>query len=282
MSTMGSALPRTGADASPAAGDRERHVYDYAFDLDGDAASARVCRMVGRGKRVLEIGAGPGSITKVLKAQDNRVIALEVDETAIPYLLPHCDKVVAADLNRADWPTTLGDVRFDAIVIADVLEHLSDPWSTVGRAKSLLAPGGALVVSLPHASHACMVACLLGEDVHYGDWGLLDRTHIRFFGLHNMQAMFRDAGMKLVRAELVVRTPAETELHDQWKALPRATRRLLEKQPFSHVYQVVLAAAPNEDPRPAVDLLSLDQRDFAAKTSLLGGAKRLLTRMRGR
>ncbi len=36
------------------------------------------------------------------------------------------------------------------------------------------SPGGVLVISVPHAAHACILACLLHEDVEYRDWGLLD------------------------------------------------------------------------------------------------------------
>lgn len=253
-----SAPPAPGSSPSP-------HVYDYSVDPSSDTAPARVCRMVGRDKRVLEIGAGPGSITRVLTGQGNRVTALEVDDSALPLLRPHCERVIAADLNRAGWPDAFGSERFDAVVAADVLEHLTDPWSTVGRARTLLAPGGSLVVSVPHASHACVVACLLDENVRYGDWGLLDRTHIRFFGLRNVEAMFREQQMKIVRAEFVVRAPGETELAAHFAALPWSTRLMLSAQPFSHVYQVVVAAAPEHDPRQAVDLMKLDQRSFSGQ-----------------
>ena len=245
----------------------ERHLYDYDVDPTSDTAPARVCRMVGRNKRVLEIGAGPGSITRVLKQQDNRITALEVDPTAIPFLERHCDGVVPADLNRADWPALFPD-RFDAIVAADVLEHLTDPWTTLERMKSLLAPGGAIVVSVPHASHVCIVACLLQEDVEYRDWGLLDRTHIRFFGLVNLQAMFRRAGLKIVRGEFVVRTPEETEFKDKWAALPDEARSFLGRQRFGHVYQVVVTAALTEDPRPEIELMQLDPVSFGGKQRL--------------
>ncbi len=242
-----------------------RHLYDYDVDPGGDTAPARVCRMVGSGKRVLEIGAGPGSITRVLQRQGNRITALEVDETAIPHLQERCDQVVQADLNRDDWPTRLAGARFDAVIAADVLEHLTDPWSTLQRMKTLLVPGGVVVVSVPHASHACVLACLLREDFEYRDWGLLDRTHVRFFGLRSLQAMFHGADMKLVGAEFVVRPPEATEFADQWHALSDEARTFLDKQPFGHVYQVVVTAAAHEDPRPALDLLRLDPVTFGAR-----------------
>lgn len=241
----------------------DRHLYDYDVDPTSDTAPARVCRMVGSGKKVLEIGAGPGSITRVLKQQKNEITALELDETAIPFLEKHCDRVIGADLNDADWPARF-DGRFDAIVAADVLEHLTDPWTTLERMKSLLAPGGALILSVPHASHACILACLLHEDVEYRDWGLLDRTHIRFFGLKNLAAMCARAGLKVVRGEFVVRDPRVTEFKEKWEALSEEARSFLGRQRFAQVYQVVVAVAPLEDPRPAVDLMQLDPADFGA------------------
>ncbi len=240
----------------------ERHLYDYPVDPTSDTAPARVCRMVGSGKRVLEIGAGPGSITRVLTQQGNEVTALEVDETAIPFLRRHCKRVVSADLNQPEWPAIFEGERFDAVIAADVLEHLTDPWATLARMKTLVADGGALIVSVPHASHACILACLLHEDVEYRDWGLLDRTHIRFFGLKNLAAMFGKAGLRLVRGEFVVRAPEATEFKDKWEALPEEARRFLGKQPFAQVYQVVVMAALEGDRRPSIDLLALDPHAF--------------------
>ncbi len=247
-----------------------RHLYDYPVDPTSDTAPARVCRMVGSGKKVLEIGAGPGSITRLLTAQGNRVTALEVDETAIPFLRRHCERVVSADLNRPEWTNDFGDERFDVVIAADVIEHLSDPWATLGRMKALVAEGGVIVVSVPHAAHACILACLLHEDVEYRDWGLLDRTHIRFFGLKNLDAMFGAAGLKLVRGEFVVRAPEATEFKDKWDALPEEARRFLGRQRFAQVYQVVVMAAREGDRRPRVDLMGLDPRDFGQAGEGLG------------
>ena len=257
-------------------GDRDRHLYDYGVDLEGGSAAARVVRMVGARKRVLEIGAGPGSITRILHDQGNHVVALERDPTAIAVLRDRCDEVVSVDLNDAAWAKDL-QRRFDVVVAADVLEHLSDPWSTLARTRSLLASGGSVVVSVPHASHACVLGCLLHEDFEYRDWGLLDRTHIRFFGLRNLQAMFADAGLKIVRGEFVIVPPKESEFRDKWEALDKETRRFLGAQRFAQVYQVVVMAAPLDDARPAVTLMDLDPATFGAKP-LDGSWLRLLRR----
>ncbi len=120
--------------------EENRHNYEYEVDLNGDTAPARVVRMIGQGKRVLEIGAGPGSITRHLKETGNcTVTALEVDEEAIKKLSPFCEKVYSVDLNDPVWPELLSDEgKFEIVLAADVLEHLYDPWATLEAMKNLI------------------------------------------------------------------------------------------------------------------------------------------------
>ena len=49
----------------------KRHNYEYDVDVASETAPANVVRMVGHNKQVLEIGCGPGSITKILAPQNN-------------------------------------------------------------------------------------------------------------------------------------------------------------------------------------------------------------------
>src|SRR5688572_16741213 len=116
-----------------------RHTYQYDVDLSSDTAPARVIRLAGRHKKVLEIGAGPGSITRHLSgANDCDVVALEIDPTAIERLQPFCRKIYASDLNHQDWPQDLAaEGKFDVVIAADVLEHLYDPLTTLRGMKGL-------------------------------------------------------------------------------------------------------------------------------------------------
>ena len=232
------------------------HKYDYEIDLNDDGAPARVVRMVGRGKRVLEIGAGPGSMTRVLRDSfDCRITAVEIDEDVIASLTPHCERVHRADLNDPNWPQALANERkFDVIIVADVLEHLYDPWTALPRIKGLLANDGNIIVSIPHAGHNSVVACLLDEDLAYRDAGLLDKTHIRFFGMKNIQALFDAAGLAITEAEFVIRTPDETEFAAAWNRLPAALRTQLLKSEFGNVYQIVARAVPMEAAKERISL----------------------------
>lgn len=235
----------------------ERHVYEYDVDPTSNTAPANVIRLVGEGKRVLEVGCGPGSITKVLARQNGcRITGFEIDPAAIEKVTPYCEAVLQVDLNAADWPRKLDGVdRFDVVVAADVLEHLYDPWATLQRMASLINENGYLVISLPHVGHAAIMSCLLNGDFEYRDWGLLDRTHIRFFGLRNIEALFAQAGLKIVEARYVLTPPEETEFAASWARLPAQTRDVLRGCPHADVYQVVVKAVPTDRAGDAVALV---------------------------
>src|SRR3984893_17230292 len=226
-------------------------IYRYKFDPNSDVAAANVLRFVGHNRDVLEIGAGVGSISRPLvEVNGCRLTAVEIDPGSGEILKQFCELVIPLDLNDPSWPEALGARRFDNVVIADVLEHLYDPWGNLSRAAKLLNDKGSVVVSLPHAGHATVLGCLFGNDFEYRDWCLLDRTHIRFFGMKNIQDLFEGAGLKIIAFAYAVLEPEETEFASRWAELPSWTKAALESGDFSDVYQVVIQAEPI-DRRPA-------------------------------
>jgi 2-polyprenyl-3-methyl-5-hydroxy-6-metoxy-1,4-benzoquinol methylase len=249
----------------------QRHKYEYK--VNPDTAAARVIRLVGSDKRVLELGPGPGSITRHLKDNSCRVTALEMDEKAIEIVGEFCERIHCCDLNNADWPSLLADAgKFSTIVAADVLEHLYDPWTTLQEMQPFLAEDGYVVISLPHVAHHAVVACLLNEDFEYQPWGLLDRTHIRFWGLKNIQKLVEDAGFKIVAAEFVIRSPEQTEFANRWRKLPMETRQALAWNRYGNIYQVVIKAVPRTAPGKGLQLESLPV-PAPARGAFSGGAQ---------
>ena len=234
----------------------QRHKYEYK--VTPNAAGTKITRMVGTNKRVLELGSGPGSITRLLKEQQCRVTALELDSKAIELVAEFCERVFPCDLNDPEWPAILSGLdKFEVIVAGDVLEHLYDPWTTLTNLQPLLADDGYVVISLPHAGHNAVVACLMTGDFEYQPWGLLDQTHIRFFGIKNIQRLFNNAGFKIVEADFVVKAPEQTEFANRWRRLPSNTRQALATNKYGSIYQVVIKAVRLSAPGKSLHLESL-------------------------
>ncbi|NOD77940.1 MULTISPECIES: class I SAM-dependent methyltransferase [unclassified Ruegeria] len=257
----------------------EKHTYEYDIDMNSDVAPARVLRMVKPGSKVLEIGAGPGSITRHLSGTlDCDVVALEIDPTAIEKLKPFARSVYPMDLNDAAWSDVVRekDGLFDYVIAADVLEHVYDPWSVLSGMKSLLNDSGSVILSLPHVGHAAVAGCLVDEDFEYRDWGLLDRTHIRFFGIKNVQQLLASQGMSIEQAEFVVRSPEMTEFCHRWSRLPNDVQSALQRNRFSHVFQVISRSVPKERAENDLYLMNLpverpDQETVDLWTNMMAG-----------
>lgn len=237
----------------------KKHNYEYAVDVEAQTAPSKVVRMVGGNKKVLEIGAGPGSITKLLQIHNHcDVTAIEIDPTAIKKLSEFCEEIYQCDLNSNNWTESLATCgKFDVIVAADVLEHLYTPHNTLVSMKSLLADDGYVVVSLPHVGNNAVIASILDADFEYHNFGLLDKTHIRFFGIKNMQNLFENAGYNIISAEFVITPPKHTELASHWNVLPRHVKEALSYNRFGTIYQVVIKATPASATGKSVQLIDL-------------------------
>jgi 2-polyprenyl-3-methyl-5-hydroxy-6-metoxy-1,4-benzoquinol methylase len=236
--------------------------YEYKVNLKADQAAAHVIALVGRDKKVLEIGAGSGSITKhLVETNQCHVTAVEINPASIEKLRAITSNIYDLDLNDAGWAEALRDAApFDCVVAADVLEHLYDPWTVLRQMRSLLSGNGSIVLSLPHAGHCTVLGCLAQNDLEYREWGLLDKTHIRFFGISNMQALQESADLSIEEARFVIRRPEDTEFADRWAALPKATRTVLAENRFKNVYQVVTRSVPRAGATRSINLLELDHQ----------------------
>lgn len=222
--------------------------YEYEADVDGNNALAYVLELNGSNKKVLEVGAGSGMMTKhLVKVKGCDVVGLEINPVSIEKLRSYIDRIYSLDLNNPSWTGEVArEGKFDTIIAADVLEHLYDPWTVLKGMKPLLNDTGSVIISLPHVAHSAVISCLIEEDFEYRDWGLFDKTHIRFFGLHNIHALHANAGLAVVDARFVVRRPEETEFADRWARLPASVRSALSYNRHGNVYQVVTKAVPIE------------------------------------
>lgn len=165
---------------------------------------ADIVNLVSHGAhRVLDVGCGSGALGEFLKQQGlaSEVIGVELSAEVAKEASGKLDRVFCADLNKVSVGELLTkhDVgQFDYIVLADVLEHLIDPWESLSALTSYLAVNGKIIVSLPNVRHWSV----WGPLVFRGKWeyrekGIMDRTHLRFFTKCSAMSLLENSGLKI-------------------------------------------------------------------------------------
>jgi len=157
---------------------------------------------------VVDVGCGAGAMGAALKAERPgvEVRGIEPNAEAAARARPVLDDVATGSGEGSmpvGWPMP------DCVVLADVLEHMLDPWKALRHWRSRLGPGGSAVVSLPNIGHWSVLEALSQGRWDYAEDGLLDRTHLRFFTRATAIEMLEEAGFEVVglfRAILVPHT----------------------------------------------------------------------------
>ncbi len=220
-----------------------KHRYAHEIDPNGGSAAAVLARMVEPGQRVLELGTGPGTVTRILHSKGCKVTGVEMDLETLATCAPFCERTLQANLEDPNWAVSLAGDSFDAIICADVLEHLRDPRPLLNQLHSFLKPGSSVLMSLPNASHLTIVASLLGGRFPYQKNGLLDNTHLKFYGREDLESLLRECGLLWLHWHTVQVDPAQAELKTYWHQLDEVTQSLLKnKCADGEVYQHVVRA----------------------------------------
>lgn len=145
---------------------------------------------------ILDVGCASGVLGASLKQKQGATVwGVEYQPEAAQRAAECLDKVIPGTIEAA--LTQLPENYFDTIICADVLEHLVDPWAVLAELKNKLRSGGQLVASIPNVRHWSVLLNLLEGHWQYRDFGLLDRTHLRFFTRESIIQLFEGAGLRL-------------------------------------------------------------------------------------
>jgi 2-polyprenyl-3-methyl-5-hydroxy-6-metoxy-1,4-benzoquinol methylase len=156
-----------------------------------------------RGLSVLDVGCGFATTSENLQRLGNDVTGIESSDVACAVAAQRISRVVHADLQdfeRID--AELGAQSFDALVFADVLEHLAWPAGVLQRYLRLLKPAGSVIVSLPNVGLWSVRLAHLAGRWEYEETGVLDRTHLRFFTRRSARRLLENAGLREVASTI--------------------------------------------------------------------------------
>jgi 2-polyprenyl-3-methyl-5-hydroxy-6-metoxy-1,4-benzoquinol methylase len=168
----------------------------------GNARHDIVARLgTGPGSAVLELGCGAGGTGAAALAagKAGRYTGLEMSPKAAATALTRLTEVVEGNVESLDLSAWSG--AYDALIISEVLEHLTDPWRVVRDLAACLKPGSQVFASSPNVAHWRVVRSLLLGRFDYEESGVMDRTHLRWFTPATYRDMFEQAAITVTAVE---------------------------------------------------------------------------------
>ncbi len=116
-------------------------IADFAVDLITDPEH-----------EILDVGSGDGALSHLLAKKGSKVYGIDSSKTAIALA-----KSKTSKMNYLRSPRFFVDsvyayspkMKFDIIIMCDVIEHLSEPNSAIDHLKKIVKPDGKFIISTP-------------------------------------------------------------------------------------------------------------------------------------
>jgi len=200
------------------------------------------------GSRVLDVGCGTGSVSRIIANTRNaKIIGIEPDSCRAAAarargLEVHGQLFTSAVLEMLE--------PFDVVVFADVLEHVADPGNFLQLAHRALLPNGRVIASVPNVAHWSVRVDLLRGRFDYQPFGIRDATHLRWFTAKTIRLLFESSGLRLVSlGQTAGVTLPEYESRRPWRWMSRARRdpiirALARRLPLLFGCQHIIHATP--------------------------------------
>lgn len=146
-----------------------------------------IAREISTGNNVLDVGCNKGYM-KIL-VPDNNFYGIDVEKADLQQAKKNgYKKVYKIDLNKYNSFTP--DKKFDVIVFADILEHLSYPDEVLSYfIQNFLKKNGKVIISLPNVAHFSIRGNLLIGKFNYTQSGILDNTHLHLYTLKSARKL---------------------------------------------------------------------------------------------
>ena len=156
--------------------------------------------------KILDIGTASGMLARRNWNTPFRFFGIEA--------VPEWAKI-ASPFYEMLWTCTFDDAMdealrgYNAVVLGDVLEHMSAPDAALKRLVALQPSGCTVIISVPNIANLWVRLHLLMGRFDYTERGILDRTHLRFFTRKTLKALVADAGLEVASIQA---TPIPLEL----------------------------------------------------------------------
>lgn len=168
------------------------------------------------GGRILDVGCGNGEFMAAAREAGYRVTGTDISVPAVELCRSR-----GLDAVAGDFLTLPFDGEFDAVTMWDVIEHLPDPAAFVSRARSLLRPGGYLVIKTPGVTDRMFAMVKVAPRMAAS---VLHEDHIQFFTPRSFSRLGERTGFAEVDALRLGDMRGKRSVRSLRRRLSRAAR----------------------------------------------------------
>src|SRR3989344_2594999 len=173
---------------------------------------------------MLDIGTNVGTMLKVAKDKGWQVRGVEFNHEAVKFGNEH----FGVNIEDRDFTKTKYEpASFDVVTMNDVIEHVTDPVTTLKEIHTILKKDGILFLTTPNIG-ALMARITKSHWLH-----LKPNEHLTYFSPHTIRVLLERAGFKLDHLQSIghVRT-LETVLKKgrAYTSIPDALFRVVPKK----------------------------------------------------
>lgn len=251
---------------------RQRYPWQTLLDVENSDASqyhnwarTQLFPLFGHPPRcLLDIGCGAGATGKAVKDAypEATVFGVEVNRAAVEVARTRIDRVMLGKFEEVDLEAEgVQPGSIDTVIVADVLEHMYDPWGVLVRLRPYLTADAQIIASIPNIRNLVVMEELAKGNWRYEEWGLLDVTHIRFFTLREIRRFFHETGYRVTQTTFNI-DPRLAEYYNRHQGKPafnvefeRMTLKNVNADEFSELcsLQFFVRAEPGAVADPDLD-----------------------------
>lgn len=144
-----------------------------------------ISKFTSKKNKILEIGSGHGFFLEAMEKLNFDITGIEISREKRKLAKRITKrKILNLNLNKE----SLGDEKFDVIMMFHVLEHLVNPIEFAKKLKQNITKKGKLIVEVPNSDDQ-----LLFQNIEYTKF-YWQRGHISYFNPKTLQTVFKKAG----------------------------------------------------------------------------------------
>ncbi len=172
----------------------------YVEEEEGRRLSAQsileILKKMRKGGKLLDVGCATGFLLDEARKTGWEASGVELSVWAVGYAKTtlHIDTIFHGVLKNAGYP----DNYFDAVIMKDSIEHLTNPMGTLTEIRRVLKPDGIICVNTPN------IDSLTGRILKARWWGV-KQSHLYYFSRKTLHVMLGSAGFDPIRTKSHVR-----------------------------------------------------------------------------